>query len=589
MLSIASFVARRLLRLGDMRTWILCVVAACGSPDDAPEGLLLEAISSTAIAPIDVGNALTLPAQRHLVRVAGATLLALQQDGAGGHMLGFYRSHDGTTWRYLAPIQDSGAHRDEADVLVVGDDLALVYSYEGPTLSGSTLHDVYFQWWRYRPETDVWAPGAAVRVFDSTSDAKAYSRGELAIDSKGRIWVHAFKLESDGSSTARIAVSGDGGASFQPQSLLASLAYRGGGRLISLGSKLLFVYDSHDPSGKARFRVRDDGSGLDSWGATQTAWTEGIYHGAALSAVADGSGGLHIVYKDKSQLLWYRHFDGAAWGARQLVEDQGNWELQPAITRVGSDVAIFYNRVIATNTDDEVRWRTLHGGALDAPAVLDGSVSFKGYPAAIDVLPAGSAVPVVWGVTPDASSGGNARAYWVGSGSTLFSDSFSRSIPPDGGLGGAWTVVAGLWYDGNGYARADASFGNLAIETVARCADCRVEAEVIGFGTPETGLFLRASPGGADRYEAVLLGDGRLQIRRVVGGSASTLASVASGVAAGSWARIGLGASGSTLTATVNGVEVARTSDGTLAGSGLAGLRASSAGPAFDDFTLSGL
>src|SRR5438477_89540 len=74
-------------------------------------------------------------------------LLALQQDGADGHWLGFYRSDDeARSWRWYAPIQDQSVERDTPDLLAVGMDVALVYSYEGPTLSGSVLHDVYFQW-----------------------------------------------------------------------------------------------------------------------------------------------------------------------------------------------------------------------------------------------------------------------------------------------------------------------------------------------------------------------------------------------------------------------------------------------------------
>ena len=77
---------------------------------------------------------------------------------------------------------------------------------------------------------------------------------------------------------------------------------------------------------------------LDQWGATRSAFPEGIYHGAALSAVADQGGGLHLVYKDDGSTLWYRHFDGATFGPRLLIQDQGDWALQPAVTLVGSEL-----------------------------------------------------------------------------------------------------------------------------------------------------------------------------------------------------------------------------------------------------------
>jgi len=60
------------------------------------------------------GNALTLPSARHLVRLdpqngkPAAWLLAVQQDGSGGHWLGFWRSDDeAQSWFWYALIQDN--------------------------------------------------------------------------------------------------------------------------------------------------------------------------------------------------------------------------------------------------------------------------------------------------------------------------------------------------------------------------------------------------------------------------------------------------------------------------------------------------
>src|SRR4051812_27959670 len=106
-------------------------------------GLLFAAV--TTVAPIGVGNALTLPSARHLVRIdpqdghPPATMLALQQDGAQGHGLSFFRSDDEQkTWRFYAAIQPDPSERDVADLVAVGNDIAMVYGWEGPTLSGSS-------------------------------------------------------------------------------------------------------------------------------------------------------------------------------------------------------------------------------------------------------------------------------------------------------------------------------------------------------------------------------------------------------------------------------------------------------------------
>lgn len=379
-----------------MRRPVLLLVLACGSPACSPSGdeeTLSQLLTPVDVMPVTEGTALTLPAQRHLVRLQdGAAparwLLAIQQRGAGGHGLGFFRSDDeAASWRYFAPIQNSSGERFHADLVPVGMDVALVYSFEGPVLTGSVTHDVWFQWWRYRAGTDDWAPSPPVRVFDSVSSSTAWYRAELARDSQGRLWVQAWQLNPNGTSNAFVSVSTDGGASFSAQPALALTAVRGGGRIISLGTRLLFLWDQQNGAGTAQMRVRDDSAPIASWSAQQGAFSSGIYHGAALSAVADGKGGLHLVYKDKSSVLWYRAFDGTRFGPAQLVEDHGNWELQPAITAVGDDLDIFYNRVIAVGTNDEMRVRTLHAGVLGPPRVLDGSASYKAYPGAAERLP----------------------------------------------------------------------------------------------------------------------------------------------------------------------------------------------------------
>lgn len=370
--------------------------------------------ASQAITPIGGGNALTLPAQRHVVRLAppegdAVWLLALQQDGQQGHGLGFFRSEDeGQTWRYALPIQDDPAHRDTADLLPVGMDVALVYSYEGPSLGGSPRHDVFFQWWRYEASTRNWLPSPSVRVFDSALDSTGYTRAEIARDSQGRLWVQAFLLEPDGTHTAVISVSEDEGLTFQPQPSLAQLPMRGGGRLLHLGDRLLFVYGHHGVS-PAWFRVRMDTAPVDSWQPEQQAFPEGMYHGAALSAVSPGEGQMHLVYKDVSERLFYRAFDGQAFGPPTLLDGQSNWALQPAVTWVGKELVVFGNTVVTPNTDYALTARVLSDGHFGPLQVLESTPRFRGYLAAPERLPASfSRVPCIYGETPDAALEGSA-------------------------------------------------------------------------------------------------------------------------------------------------------------------------------------
>ena len=359
------------------------------------------------------GNALTLPAARHVVRLdpgdgrRATWLLALQQDGANGHRLSMYRSVDeARTWTWYAPIQDACCERDTPDLVQVGMDVAMVFSFEAPQISGSTEHDVYFQWWRWDGGGD-WIPRAKVRVFDSTSNGAAYLRSELARDSLGRIWVWAQRLNADGSFTMVMSVSIDDGATFQAQPSLDTFANRPGGRILPVGgNRMMLLYSTH--GGTAGYmRLRNDSDPLSAWSAREAVFPEGIYHGAALSAAGDGSGGVHLVYKDSAERLFYRRWSGS-WSARQVVESSGDWALQPAITRVGGSLVIFWNRPLSVNTNYQFYSRVLERGTLGSSLLLDGSSGFKGYPAAVESLPdTVPQIPCFYGKTPNASTGGS--------------------------------------------------------------------------------------------------------------------------------------------------------------------------------------
>ena len=397
------------------------------------------AAGGTSLVPVSGGNALTLPAQRHIVRIETGSerpptwLVAIQHGGVEGRGLVLYRSEDALrTVRRVADVQPDPTHTDRADLVAVGRDVALVYSYEGPSLAPSRRHDVYFQWWRYQSATDTWAPQPAVRVLDAPSDGTGFSRALLTRDSRGRLWVQAFRLESDGSSTAVVSVSEDGGASFVRQPDLGWVKRRGGGRLMSVGTKLVFFYAMHDGFEPTRLRVREDSDPLDTWSPVRDAFSDGIYHGAALSAVEDGKGGIDLVYKDELERLYYRHFDGTSFGPRILVEGTSDWAMQAATTRIGDTLYVFYNRVRVWNEHHELRVRVLRDGVFGSAVTLDGDATFKGYLNAVDVLPEDSTeVPCLYGNAPDAASLGTVSRVAL---------SVTPPPPPGGSPSGAFTL-----------------------------------------------------------------------------------------------------------------------------------------------------
>jgi hypothetical protein len=174
----------------------------------------------------------------------------------------------------------------------------------------------------------------------------------------------------------------------------------------------------------------------------------------------------------------------------------------------------------------------------------------------------------------------------------LFADAFERTAR---GLGDAWST-SGLWKTQLGRAETNLNGPNRAAARDVACADCRVEARVLGFGVPEVVLFLRAptATNGTDRYEAALLGTGRVAIRRVRAGVTTQLADAPAGVSLRRFATLALEARGDgpvALTLSVNGAPLVAATDASaqaIAAAGHAGMASARAGVWFDDFRLTG-
>lgn len=388
-----------------------------------PPAARAQLLGRTTVAAVGGANALSPPAARHLVRTASGTyVLALQRDRAGvdpGLVL-YQSADDGRTWSLLNTLAADPAARQTADLIAVGDDVALVRSFDAPSIVPDAALDpgrqVYFQWWR-SDGLGGWSAEPPVLVFDPPAGS-AYHRAELAIDASGRIWVQAFRRgaaacdpisdvrcakcfeTANGDNYANdvvVAVSSDGGRTFSPAQTLAQTLCRAGGRLISLGTRLLLIWNDYSANlnGSAiatRFLVRDDLDPEDLWSAPRDAFprlpVDGIYHGAAMSAVADGGGGLHLVYKDQNELrLWYRYFDGERFHPRVQVDDSaGDWALQPASSLVGGELFILDNHVTPGGYQTRM-WRLSDGLGAAAATTLEDESAFYGYPSMPETLP----------------------------------------------------------------------------------------------------------------------------------------------------------------------------------------------------------
>ena len=411
----------------------------------AAQGASAQMLSQSKIASVGGGNALSTPAARHIVRMdSGTYLLAVQRDDAGTAPqtgLGLYRSdNDGQSWAFYASINSSPADRHTADLVKMGSDLAMVESFDAPSIRPDTSLDpgrkVYFQRWRSNGASDF-IPDARVAVFTPSAAGIAYHRGELAVDPAGRIWVQAFKRGGTACNSAVdarcalcntpgngdnyrndvvVSMSSDGGRTFSREQVLGSTVCRAGGRLISVGSKLLLIWNDYSANENGtrivtRFVKRDAADPAGSWSTPQNAFPDdppdGIYHGAALSAVADGSG-VHLVYKDQNQQrLWYRRFEVAtgAFGPKVQVDDsEQDWALQPATTLRRGDLLILDNHQLAVGGYETRMWRLSTGlGAAKATSIATDD-AFQGYPALPESLPAAvPTLPYVYsrGATPD--------------------------------------------------------------------------------------------------------------------------------------------------------------------------------------------
>ncbi len=412
----------------------------------AAQGASAQVLSRSTVTPVGGANALSTPAARHLVRMdSGTYLLALQRDTAAPDTgLQLYRSDDdGFSWTRYAAMNPSIAERQTADMVKLGGDVAVVTSFDAPSIVPDPSLDpgrkVYFQWWRTDGVRD-WSAQPRVTVFGPASGA-AYHRGELAVDSRGRIWVQAFKrgptscdpatnprcavcaevVNGDNyGNTLVVSVSTDGGKTFAPEQQLASTLCRAGGRLITVGTKLVLIWNDYSANENGtrtvtRFMQRDAADALSVWSAAKDAFpddpVDGIYHGAALSAVAD-SASAHLVYKDQNKLkLWYRRFDVAAgtFGAKVQVDDsQQDWALQPATTLRNGELFIAANHILAVGQYETRLWRQSTGLGVANAVSLPAENAFHGYPALPETVAAAArSVPYVFTSAAAANGSGN--------------------------------------------------------------------------------------------------------------------------------------------------------------------------------------
>ncbi|MDG4823912.1 pectate lyase [Asanoa sp. WMMD1127] len=166
---------------------------------------------------------------------------------------------------------------------------------------------------------------------------------------------------------------------------------------------------------------------------------------------------------------------------------------------------------------------------------------------------------------------------------TLFGDDFADGNASGWSTsGGSWSVAGGAYRQSSTGADAKAQAGSTT------WADYAVRATVtpVAFGSSarSVGVVARAQ-NTTTFYSLVLVGAGRVELRRVSGGSVTVLSSAATGVTPGTAYQLTLTVAGSALRGAVGGQELVAATDSTF-GRGRIGLVASYAGAVFDDVSV---
>ncbi len=171
----------------------------------------------------------------------------------------------------------------------------------------------------------------------------------------------------------------------------------------------------------------------------------------------------------------------------------------------------------------------------------------------------------------------------VATAAPLFSDNF------DDGNADGWTVSGGSWSVSSGAyqqtgtssdARARAGTATWANYTVS----VRVRANAFNGANRFVALLARAQSN-TSYYYVALRSNNTVELKKLVNGSATTLASTSVSVSIGTWYTLSLRVEGSTLTSQVNGASTLTASDGQYS-TGQVGVATFNASATFDDINV---
>jgi len=168
-------------------------------------------------------------------------------------------------------------------------------------------------------------------------------------------------------------------------------------------------------------------------------------------------------------------------------------------------------------------------------------------------------------------------------GAPLFTDDFEDGNTTGwSASGGSWSVVT----DGSGaYRQSSTSSDARSLAGQSTWGDYAVQARVkpIAFnGTDRFAAVVARAQSNTSYYYLALRSSNRVELRKVVGGSSTTLAAASVTVTAGTWYTLRLEVAGSTLRGFVNGTQLVSGTDSTYT-TGRIGLATYNTSASFDD------
>ncbi|MBC8075047.1 MAG: exo-alpha-sialidase, partial [Chloroflexales bacterium] len=336
---VLSFIGRRGCAL------LVAVLALVGCASSAP--------SEGAFDRSEDDRTLGYSDQRKIVRDSrGALFTAYRKKFRQGNDLDYHifvarSSDDGATWAVLndgRPIESTGDYNQRTPAIAIDGRDVLHITWYGNDANHSGENDRQIKYVRSADGGTSWSPWVNVAEIAGYSDQKLWQEHPaIAVSDTAVYIIWQGPDEASRAPQAKLAVSRDGGASWQPWQNISpsegrnrsrpTLAIARDGRLFAL------AYGSLEKDGPQQIvwtASADDGASWQAWAAVAPTADDQRHMSVAL----DAGDRLRAVWRqgraDSPTQVLYSAFDGAAWSKPAHVAPNAlAWQVFPSIAIAG--------------------------------------------------------------------------------------------------------------------------------------------------------------------------------------------------------------------------------------------------------------